>query len=329
MAIDGPQWIPVHSPQQSEGVVREIRATTLAALGLMAAVWTTTLAGAGDSWEELNARVQNEQRKGDHAKARILATRALQIAEDTYGSDDPRVAVSLNNLGVSYYALREPGFAEPLLERAIAIWERQQKVDDLGLSSARANLGSVYEMTHHYPEAEALYLRALEVKEKSFGLEHPDVISVAERLCSVYRDTDREAEADALERRVTGAKQLGQGESVVSFSPNRQSGREVAPGYPADGPAVDGDIVLPTNLEKVNPVYPDEAKAKRLEGRVIVAAIILKDGSVHFARALNATNPIFIPSALIAAKARKYKPATLHGSPVPIYFTMRMDYRLR
>jgi len=44
---------------------------------------------------------------------------------------------------------------------------------------------------------------------------------------------------------------------------------------------------------------------------------------------LNSTNPMFNDAAVAAVLLRRYKPAYADGKPVAIYFTIRVDFRLR
>ena len=255
----------------------------------------------GAVWQDLNRKVQELQEKGDHAAARNAAKRALTVAEDGFGSDDPRVGTTLNNLGVSYFALREPKKAEPLFVRAIDIGEKAHPPDDLALASTRANLAFLYEFEGKHARAEPLFESALAAREKALGLESPQSLDVAEGLCAVYRAEGREDDAYDLEQRVTGA------ESDESAA----------------------DVVLPVLVKRVDPQYPESARARRLEGTVMIQAVIFKDGSVRFARVVKSTNSVFDSPALHAVRLRTYVPASHQGKPISIYFTIRVGFNAR
>ncbi len=90
-----------------------------------------------------------------------------------------------------------------------------------------------------------------------------------------------------------------------------------------------GDVVLPVIIKKVEPSYPDIARRARIEGKVILQAVIDKEGNVNEVTVLSSSNPMFNDSAIDAVKQRKYKPALQNGRPVAIYFTIRVDFRLR
>jgi TonB family protein len=86
-------------------------------------------------------------------------------------------------------------------------------------------------------------------------------------------------------------------------------------------------IQLPVVLQKVAPVYPEIARVRRQTGIVIVLARINVDGSVGPAWIVRATSPVFARSAIDAVLARRYSPATRSGEPIPLPFTIRVDFR--
>jgi len=79
----------------------------------------------------------------------------------------------------------------------------------------------------------------------------------------------------------------------------------------------------------VPPSDADVARRARIEGKVILQAVVDKEGNVNEVTVLSSSNPMFNDSAIEAVKQRKYKPALQNGRPVAIYFTIRVDFRLR
>ncbi len=49
-------------------------------------------------WEDLNKKSVELFQKGLHSEAVAAAKEALKVAEESFGSEDARVATSLNNL---------------------------------------------------------------------------------------------------------------------------------------------------------------------------------------------------------------------------------------
>jgi len=68
-------------------------------------------------------------------------------------------------------------------------------------------------------------------------------------------------------------------------------------------------------VHRVAPQYPQQAKQARLQGTVVLQAVIGKDGSVHSVRALKG-NPVLAQAAMDAVKQWRYRPYALNGEPV-------------
>jgi protein TonB len=81
----------------------------------------------------------------------------------------------------------------------------------------------------------------------------------------------------------------------------------------------------------VKPEYPELARVARIEGRVILQAIILKNGTVGEIEVLNCNRPNmgFEEAAIGAVRQWRYVPATQGGRPVDVYFTVRVDFDLQ
>jgi protein TonB len=103
---------------------------------------------------------------------------------------------------------------------------------------------------------------------------------------------------------------------------------------PPSGPLLAGvgDVTNPVLIpeSKVEPEYPELARVARLEGNVILQAIILKDGSVGDVEVLRTNRPNmgFEDAAISAVQQWRYKPALQNGKPVEVYFTVFVDFKL-
>lgn len=89
------------------------------------------------------------------------------------------------------------------------------------------------------------------------------------------------------------------------------------------------DVVLPVLLVGVEPEFPDLARRARIEGKVILQAVIGVDGHVTETKVLSSSNPMFNNPSIQAVSQRMYRPAHQDGKPVRIYFMIRTDFRLR
>jgi len=90
---------------------------------------------------------------------------------------------------------------------------------------------------------------------------------------------------------------------------------------------VGGDIRPPNKIKDSKPVYPDIAKQARVQGIVILEAIIDPQGNVTNVRVLRSI-PLLDQSAIEAVKQWKYEPTLLNGVPVPIVMTVTVNFQL-
>ena len=103
---------------------------------------------------------------------------------------------------------------------------------------------------------------------------------------------------------------------------------------PPTGPLIAGvgDVTNPKLIPetKVQPEYPELARVARLEGNVILQAIIRADGSVGDLQVLRCNRPSmgFEDAAISAVQEWRYEPATQNGRPVEVYFTVFVEFKL-
>ena len=75
------------------------------------------------------------------------------------------------------------------------------------------------------------------------------------------------------------------------------------------------------------PMYPPEASAARVQGEVVVAAVIGRNGSVIESRVVSGP-PLLRNAALNAVQRWHYRPFEMAGKPVEIITTARVEFRL-
>jgi periplasmic protein TonB len=88
-----------------------------------------------------------------------------------------------------------------------------------------------------------------------------------------------------------------------------------------------GKVVAPTRTKHVLPVYPRLAQMAKVEGDVLIEAIIGPDGRVREARLLRSIS-LLDEAALDAVRAWEYSPTLLNGQPVPVIMTVTVRFRL-
>ena len=90
---------------------------------------------------------------------------------------------------------------------------------------------------------------------------------------------------------------------------------------------VGGQIKPPTQISKVQPVYPLEAQQARVQGIVIMEAIIGVDGRVTDAKVLRSV-PLLDQAAVDAVRQWVYTPTLLNGAPVSVIMTVTVTFNL-
>jgi protein TonB len=90
--------------------------------------------------------------------------------------------------------------------------------------------------------------------------------------------------------------------------------------------ATSEDSQPPKVIHREAPIYPPEARARRMMGTVRVEAVIDKQGNVTSARVMQG-HKIFRDAALEAIKGWRFKPATLQGQPVETTFQVQLEFR--
>jgi protein TonB len=74
--------------------------------------------------------------------------------------------------------------------------------------------------------------------------------------------------------------------------------------------------------------YPEVARRSGLEGKVTVQALIGKDGSVEKVDVLKSDYDIFKDAAIQAVKNAKFTPARQNGTPLKVWITRTINFKL-
>ncbi|MCZ6750856.1 MAG: energy transducer TonB, partial [Acidobacteria bacterium] len=90
----------------------------------------------------------------------------------------------------------------------------------------------------------------------------------------------------------------------------------------------EGDLSAPVALRKVDPKYAPSAVRDRVEGTVLLAAHILRDGTVSNIEVLNTLDPRLDGSAMDALTRWEFQPATKNGIPIDLEVLIQIPFRL-
>jgi protein TonB len=80
-------------------------------------------------------------------------------------------------------------------------------------------------------------------------------------------------------------------------------------------------------IQRVEPAYPPLARAARVQGEVVLQAIIDRDGNIQNLQLMSG-HPMLVPSAIAAVKQWRYKPYLLNGNPVEVETSITVIFTL-
>ena len=121
---------------------------------------------------------------------------------------------------------------------------------------------------------------------------------------------------------------------LFGCDPNGVPGAE--PGVPGVGPGPatamtplrpGGDIRPPLKEHNVLPVYPEIARAARVQGNVVLDCTISREGRVVDVKVLSG-HVLLQPAAVEAVRQWLYRPTLLNGVPVPVVMTVTVRFTL-
>jgi TonB family protein len=97
----------------------------------------------------------------------------------------------------------------------------------------------------------------------------------------------------------------------------------------SDGPrAATSDISAPGPLRKVDPKYPPTLIKERVEGEVVLYAVIRRDGSVDSIQLVHGIDEQLDANAMEALSQWKFRPGAKQGMPVEVEAIVHIPFRL-
>jgi TonB family protein len=90
---------------------------------------------------------------------------------------------------------------------------------------------------------------------------------------------------------------------------------------------VDPKVMEGGLTHRVEPQYPQLARMGHIQGMVILAATIGKDGRIHNLKAL-CGHPVLIDASIDAIKQWRYRPYMVDGQPVDVETTIKAEFHM-
>jgi periplasmic protein TonB len=107
------------------------------------------------------------------------------------------------------------------------------------------------------------------------------------------------------------------------------SGPVILPAHPAP-PARQyrtSQIMEGSLLQRVQPTYPYPAKMARVQGTVLLAAVISKAGMIENLQVMSG-NPLLVGAAIDAVRQWRYRPYILNGEPIEVETQIQVKFIL-
>src|SRR5439155_26654898 len=139
--------------------------------------------------------------------------------------------------------------------------------------------------------------------------------------------------AMSLKRRLVIFCLLGSGALCAQSSPPTSSPENASKPDANASSAINGTPTTPADSTKLEPikivkaVYPQSARAEKIEGRVIIKITVTETGDVDDAEVISG-NPILAAACLDAVKQWKFKPFIKNGNPVRVAANLPFEFKV-
>ena len=80
-------------------------------------------------------------------------------------------------------------------------------------------------------------------------------------------------------------------------------------------------------ITQVKPQYPPMARTARIEGQVVLRAVIGRDGTIQNLRLISG-HPLLVKAAIDAVSRWRYRPYYLNGEPIEVETQVTVNFTL-
>jgi len=97
---------------------------------------------------------------------------------------------------------------------------------------------------------------------------------------------------------------------------------------PGEPPRISSEVTGGQITHRVTPVYPEQARTQRIQGAVVLEAMIKEDGTVANVTVLSGGSSSLANAALQAVQQWRYTPLELNGKPMPMRKEITIKFTL-
>ena len=127
---------------------------------------------------------------GLYRNAETIYLRQIILAEELYGKEHEKTAISYNNIGTVYDEIGDYSKALEYYQKTLTIFENVHGKEHLGTAKCYNNIGEVYRNQNNYDMTLEYYQKVLAIFEKVLGTEHPDTATCYNNIGLVYYGQD-------------------------------------------------------------------------------------------------------------------------------------------
>ena len=245
--------------------------------------------------------------------------------------------VTLAAVGVSYVALQDtdgPARRSPTGGGSPTDVQTTEVQPSPGPPTLPANPTNPFDVEDRERERPASDLDAELRKLEEARRQAEEARRQAEAVLRQAEEVRRQAEEAALaeEARREAEAVLRQAEEARRQAEEAALAVRSAPRAPQPPPPeplrVGGNVSTPTKILDVPPVYPPTAQAARVQGIVILEAVIGPSGRVTDVKVLRSV-PLLDDAAITAVRQWEYTPTLVNGVPVPVIMTVTINFTLQ
>lgn len=88
-------------------------------------------------------------------------------------------------------------------------------------------------------------------------------------------------------------------------------------------------VTFPVLVKEVKPTYTPEAMAKKIQGSVLLKAVVLANGHVGEVAVVESLDSELDQQAIAAMKQWEFKPGTREGKPVAVRISCELTFTLK
>ena len=292
---------------------------------------------------EAQATTADDRKKIEGAQQVIAAAEQALIAADA--SSGPRVHVDLSGRDHLEMQLNSPEWKAQLEKQHEAMakqlnspeWKAQFEKQHEAMAKLQAQMNSPeWKAQMQRMQTEAMEDAQARMNSPEFKAQMEAARKVDQARINALMAEARRQQEKAMEQFRSGAiqRQIEEARLMARVDPAPMPAPFASPAPHADQGSADktlkvsSGVMAGNKVSGANPVYPPDAKEKRIMGTVVLHAIINKTGKVEAVQVVSSPDDSLSKSAVAAVQTWVYRPYLLNGEPMAVDTTVNVNFSL-